>query len=639
MAFNDFLHNTFTMKNGTSFGAAFGNAWKGMTSSFTSAILGPTGIGSALSMFGFGADDEEYKQERYLLRPQTLISFDKLMSNTVGKQNKGNIQYNGIYPIDTKLETGELDKDGNPKTRTVNYTSFGDSVNISEAGKNSYLYEGYKDRIINNSNYPLYAANLNAKMSSYVVNTENANELQFKMPDWGYQDFINERALWQKSIYSGVGEKGWFYFKIFFNFDTQYGLFGGLLNDDTYVSSANSASKYLYYSNKLYPQEKLNDRIIALHKFASILSFISSNAPWFFKSVKNLNTANTPLLTELTKEKSFEIEFNPDSIDMRISTLFDLYKFACFDDIGQKEIVPENLRKFDMSVVLFETPIRYLHTAAYSRLYGKFKYKTLNPSEGYDKMMSCKIFHFMNCEFDLASLGNLVPSQVSNEQPFEIGNGSIKINYDRVYTHTMNEFMEVMFGSDGMYYNSQAIKGIDKDESGGIKGRDDGSQSGRYLSLQTALFNSRKNPTNPAQFKELVDASESICHYNLMTVGGNVLGNLSSSGSLTGINHFDEHGKFIKDGKASPYFQLKQILLNNHQMNFSAKANYAISFVDSTEMSGQEKDLCTDLINYFFSCSSSIYSMNKVAEGFVAGNQAAAKTINTVNNVITNSLS
>ena len=280
---------------------------------------------------------------------------------------------------------------------------------------------------------------------------------------------------------------------------------------------------------------------------------------------------------------------------MRVSTLFDLYKFACYDDIGQKEIVPENLRKFDMTVVLFETPLRYLHTAAYSRTFGKFKYKTLDPIDGYDKMMSCKMYHFMNCEFDLASLANLVPNQVSNEQPFEIGNGSVKIVYDRVYTHTMNEFMELMFGSDGIYYNTQPISNLKSingepgstiSDSAGIIGKDGGSQMMRYAALQNALFNKMYNPSNPAQFKDLVDASESICHYNLMTLGGNALGNIAGGGTLTGIDHFDEHGRFIKDGKASRYFKLK----------YSIYAGKKINVPDSTR--GSDK-LYNDLLTYY----------------------------------------
>ena len=51
-----------------------------------------------------------------------------------------------------------------------------------------------------------------------VVDTSDADRLNFQTPDWSYADFINERAIFQKSLQNPVGEQGWFYFKIFFNF-------------------------------------------------------------------------------------------------------------------------------------------------------------------------------------------------------------------------------------------------------------------------------------------------------------------------------------------------------------------------------------------------------------------------------------
>lgn len=109
-----------------------------------------------------------------------------------------------------------------------------------------------------------------------VVDTSDADRLNFQTPDWSYADFINERAIFQKSLQNPVGEQGWFYFKIFFNFDTQYGLFGGLLNDPDPMMATNSAYKYLRACEALGQYYKTNDRQVALMKFAKILSYIST---------------------------------------------------------------------------------------------------------------------------------------------------------------------------------------------------------------------------------------------------------------------------------------------------------------------------------------------------------------------------
>ena len=114
----------------------------------------------------------------------------------------------------------------------------------------------------------VYEKKLNANMkkipSTYgmlynnVSVKSNANEKQIngedkysdmftlKLPDWTYADFINERAIWQKGLSSVFDEPGWFYFKIFFHFDTNHGLFGGLLNYKELTMATNSAAKYLY---------------------------------------------------------------------------------------------------------------------------------------------------------------------------------------------------------------------------------------------------------------------------------------------------------------------------------------------------------------------------------------------------------
>ena len=186
----------------------------------------------------------------------------------------------------------------------------------------------------------------------------NSDIYSLKLPDWNYADFINERAIWQKGLSSIFDEPAWFYFKIFFDFDTNHGLFGGLLNDTYMTSATNSAAKYLYSVRNLHKNMKSKDRINALYKMASILSYINLNAPWYFKSVKGLNKAVLPVLDEFSKERSIEIETAPEAIDMRLSTIMSLYNYACFDVYTDKEVIPSNLRKFNMSIIMFQTPVR-----------------------------------------------------------------------------------------------------------------------------------------------------------------------------------------------------------------------------------------------------------------------------------------
>ena len=46
-----------------------------------------------------------------------------------------------------------------------------------------------------------------------------------------------------------------------------------------------------------------------------------------------------------------------------------------------------------------------------------------------------------------------MPASMSNEQPFNLGKNNIIIKYDSVIEHTMNEFYEVLYGTNGFYFN------------------------------------------------------------------------------------------------------------------------------------------------------------------------------------------
>lgn len=425
------------------------------------------------------------------------------------------------------------------------------NTNTSSSKQNSKqdsLY-GLVYNNVSTDNYNKYNA---ADNQNKVINNPISDVFSIKLPDWSYADFINERAIWQKGLSSIFDEPGWFYFKIFFDFDTDHGLFGGLLNSKYLTNAVNSAAKYLYSIRNLHRYIKPKDRINSLYKFASILSYINTNAPWYFKSVKGLNKAAVPIIDDFSKENAIELELTQDAIDMRLSTLMSLYNYACFDSITDREIIPKNLRKFNMSVVIFQTPLRYLHTSYTSNkktefmgidvggivdevggLFGKkkkgskmVKYKTMNPNHGetsgYQNMMSMKVYTFMGCEFDRESFGSIIPGSVSNESPFQLGNSSIKITYTSCAEHTMNEFYAMMFGTDGFYFNQYSNYQLALNEGGTWNGYVTDNQNSwneqldRYQSLYDTFEDIAKGGTilglidKPKTYKKAIDATEAI---------------------------------------------------------------------------------------------------------------------------------
>ena len=363
---------------------------------------------------------------------------------------------------------------------------------------------------------------------------------QTSVPNFGYDVWLNEKYMWQRNLYNFFGEPGYFYYKIFFKFDTNYGLFGGILNglspinsqsqsstptvtdkksknalnklkdtgkklldtgkqalnsflgnsseeeqvpttENNMIYAHNSAIKYLQGINNNWNTSIMAaERINALVRFTRTLSYISTNAPWFFKSVKGLDKAGIPIIDDFTKERTIDIECNVDSIDMRLSTMMDWYKFACYDDMYHYEVIPENLRKFDMLIMVFPSPIKELHMPVMNLSQSVPFAHTNKSSTGKDKLSSLidnqvnklfkknaetstpeqfgnnfsfKLFEFIGCEIDRESISSQVPGDLNNENPFNLGKGNIKIKYDQCYQHTSNEFERMLFGSDGIIYD------------------------------------------------------------------------------------------------------------------------------------------------------------------------------------------
>lgn len=392
-----------------------------------------------------------------------------------------------------------------------------------------------------------------------IYDSREANTVMstLDVPAWGYKDFINERVNFQKGLDSMMGEPSWLYFKIFFKFNTNYGLLGGIMNSNGQKYAAeNTAIQYLWrnqYAGSAgfnHKNESMDSRTISLVKFVKTLSFISSHAPWFFSSVKDVNAGLTMNLENLIATKEIEVECMEDAVDMRLMTLMDYYKLAAYDNINQKEILPENLRQFDMDIVVFQSPIRYLHTSSKDLKSRKTVYKNLNSSNMTDRM-SFKLFSFEGCEFDYNSLNNMLPQTFTSDKPFN-SKPTFKIKYVRCYQHTQNEFAKVLFGDTGFLWNTSSVKignndkynmtgevnqktvqsgntlGATSDWTGivGTTNQQD-TQSTRQEQMKYANDNKYYSNTASQTYKTLVDASESTISAAMMLIDGKAgLGNL-----------------------------------------------------------------------------------------------------------------
>ena len=452
------------------------------------------------------------------------------------------------------------------------------------AGNTAYTHIGDKNSAKDTENIETTYLNLDAgsvnqsKLSSQFLSTILPPLTQL-IPRWGYSDFIRERMNWQKGIDSFGGEPGWFYFKIFFHFNTSTGLFGGILgtsgDNSVHFPGHNCANKYLEAWKGHYIPESIAQRQKSLKYFVNCLNNISINAPWFFQSVTGLDKVGIENMNEPWKNNSIEIKCLEESIDMRLTKLMDYYKFAAFDYINYKEIIPENLRKFDMTIVLFGLPIRYLDTS--SKIMGeKFPARQLNPENGETNKMTFKLYSFKNCEFDMSSLNASTPGEVTVNEPFQMGKSSIKINYQKVFSGTQDGFGGEFVSDLGLIdyetsqktYRSDISSRLSKMAQAYKKMKNDASAVDTTSKIADTLgvgkyFNMYKNSGLNQAYKALIDETEMMCqdYYNnvgskLMNYGLTHFLGSSEMGSITppeysfGSDYYKKQLKSLAKGKS-----------------------------------------------------------------------------------------
>lgn len=170
------------------------------------------------------------------------------------------------------------------------------------------------------------------------------------------------------------------------------------------------------------------DRARKLTEFIKLLSEISSKCPWYFKTISGLDKAIerkevTDKEFKLEEErKSFQIKCLPDSEDNKIGRLLDLYRNIVYSQLMHKEILPANLRKFDMGIFIFSRPLKNMHRKVtkpdlttktgtknwdkptpFTGDYASFDPFTVGSSRNNTYKTSYKYIEFHNCEIDYNS--------------------------------------------------------------------------------------------------------------------------------------------------------------------------------------------------------------------------------------------
>ena len=278
--------------------------------------------------------------------------------------------------------------------------------------------------------------------------------------------FAKSNLFYANGSFLGIQDPTVFGFKLFFHFDNIASpLLCGATTD---INSAptNSAAGFL-------KSIKDEQRLYYLEKFLYLLSGVNSQTPWYFQSLAGLKEAwalpiDKPYIGD---DKKLEIECM-ESIDLRVTALMDLYRKACYDWKNRREVVPSNLRKFRLSVFVYEARVfgnpnsianveapsptpnagyggniqgdaARQNAALVSRLIGKDETRNdpntpnVNVVMGAQMSTTRNLFHFDFCEFDMNQASHL--DTVSNMEPAEIKQ-KIAIKYGEVEEENMYNF-------------------------------------------------------------------------------------------------------------------------------------------------------------------------------------------------------
>ena len=188
------------------------------------------------------------------------------------------------------------------------------------------------------------------------------------------------------------------------------------------IKKPNSAYNYLLRNDEI-------KRAKLLKNFVELLSDINSNTPWYFKEISGLEEAlsrneffKSPKINE--DRKKIVITCLADSVDTRIGNMLDMYRAACFSWQTKREIVPANLRKFDMGIYIFLQPSQMSY-------------------HGNIKTMSHKYLEFHNCEIDIDSckISDTFSSETAQSMEYKIS-----IYYDNCYDNRYSNNVLGMIG-------------------------------------------------------------------------------------------------------------------------------------------------------------------------------------------------
>lgn len=155
-----------------------------------------------------------------------------------------------------------------------------------------------------------------------------------------------------------------------------------------------------------------------IDQFRKTLLDIQTNKPWYFQSISGLDKlwAMSNDMSKNYKGKDIVLEIETlEAYDLKISYLADLYKSAVYDNTYRRELVPENLKKFEVNIYVaeFRNITDLVETWGFKALTSLTNSSVANlgsrtldliraNSDYFEKHVSFQQFNCQLCEFDFS---------------------------------------------------------------------------------------------------------------------------------------------------------------------------------------------------------------------------------------------
>lgn len=232
----------------------------------------------------------------------------------------------------------------------------------------------------------------------------------------------------------------------------------GLLSP-TWLDNPGPDDYYKYNSAWSYLKSNYEEeRADALVQFITLLSNISSESPWYFQSISGVDEALAREKWSVSEErKKISIKCLNDPVDHRIESLLSLYRSIVWSHVRKCEVLPANLRKFDMGMFIFSGPIDGL-VVKRDQNGNQSDWVKIGGFDNATDRGNYKYIEFHNCEISLDSIKSGF-GEMSNADGFE-QEFTIDIYIDDCYEYEYNPFVLRSFG-DFFVWDAWTQQGID----------------------------------------------------------------------------------------------------------------------------------------------------------------------------------